>query len=120
MNSYFRGKINVVLDLSNYATKTELEHATGINTSDIAAKRDIITLETWVDKLEISKLTSVPTTTIEKIFETAPVFMWNTALRGIFNLFSSGVFLLFLTKFVFCNEDCPLGYNSIKFFPGLY
>ena len=45
LNSYFRGKINVVLDLSNYATKTELEHDTGINTSDLAAKRDFITLE---------------------------------------------------------------------------
>ena len=38
-DSHVRDKVKVVLDLSNYATKKELEHAAGIDTSDIAAKK---------------------------------------------------------------------------------
>ena len=43
-------KVKVVLDLS-YATKNELEHATSIDTSNLAAKKDFIALKTKVDKL---------------------------------------------------------------------
>ena len=35
-------KIKVELDLSNYATNKELEHATGIDTSDLAAKKILL------------------------------------------------------------------------------
>ena len=38
-----------------------LEHATGIDTSDLAAKEDYITLKVEVDKLDINKLVNVPT-----------------------------------------------------------
>ena len=34
---HIRNKIKLELDLSNYATKKELEHETGIDTSDLAA-----------------------------------------------------------------------------------
>ena len=46
--------------MSNYATKKKLEHATGIDTSDLAAKKDFIVLKAEVDKLNINKLTNVP------------------------------------------------------------
>ena len=36
---HIRDKVKVVLDLSNYATEKELKHATGIDTSDLAAKK---------------------------------------------------------------------------------
>ena len=39
----------------------KLEHATGIDTSDLAAKKDFIALKAEVDKLDINKLTNVPT-----------------------------------------------------------
>ena len=39
-DSRIRDKVKV-LDLSNYATKKELDHVTGINTSDLAAKKDL-------------------------------------------------------------------------------
>ena len=58
---YYRDKVKVALELSSYATKKELEHATGIDTSDLAAKRDFIALKAEVDKLDINKLTNVPT-----------------------------------------------------------
>ena len=41
--------------MSNYATKKELEHATGIDTSDLTVKKD------FIDKLDINKLTNVST-----------------------------------------------------------
>ena len=59
--SHIRNKVKVVLDLANYATTKELEHATGIDKSDLAAKKDFIALEAEVDKLDINKLTNVPT-----------------------------------------------------------
>ena len=41
--------------MSNYATKKELEYATGIDTSDLAVKKG------FIDKLDINNLTNVPT-----------------------------------------------------------
>ena len=60
-DSHIRDKVKVVLNLSNYATKKELGHATGIDTSDLTAKKDFIALKAEVDKLDINKLTNVPT-----------------------------------------------------------
>ena len=47
MNQYFPkpyrtfgGNINVKVDLSNYTTKTDLENATAVDTSKLAAKSD--------------------------------------------------------------------------------
>ena len=55
------GWVNVVLDLSNYATKQELNDATGVDTFNLAAKRDFVALKVEVDKLDINKLVNVPT-----------------------------------------------------------
>ena len=45
---HIRDKVKVVLDLSSYATKKELEHPEGIDTSDLAAKKDFIALKVKV------------------------------------------------------------------------
>ena len=37
--SRIRDKVKAVLVMSNYATKKELDHATGVDTSDLAAKK---------------------------------------------------------------------------------
>ena len=47
--------------MSNYATKKELGHATGIDTSDLPAKKNFIALKAELGKLDINKLTNVPT-----------------------------------------------------------
>ena len=47
--------------MSNYATKKEFNHVTGVDTSDLAAKKDFIALKAEVDKLDINKLTNVLT-----------------------------------------------------------
>ena len=60
-DSHIRDKAKVVLDLTNCATKKELEHATGIDISDLATKKDFIALKAEVDKLDIKKLANAPT-----------------------------------------------------------
>ena len=56
----FGGDINVKVDLSNYATKTDLKNISHINVSSYALKSNLASLTTEVDKLDIGKLTSVP------------------------------------------------------------
>ena len=56
----FGGDINVKVDLSNYATKTDLKNISHIDVSKYALKSNLASLKTEVDKLDIDKLTSVP------------------------------------------------------------
>ena len=56
----FGGNINVKVDLSNYATKTDLKNVTHVDTSNFALKTNLASLKTEVDKLDIDKLVPVP------------------------------------------------------------
>ena len=56
----FRRNKNVKLDLSNYATKTDLKNVTHADTSSFALKTNLANLKTEVDKLGIDKLVPVP------------------------------------------------------------
>ena len=56
----FGGKINVKVDLSNYATKTDLKNVTHVDISSFALKTNVANLKTKVDKLDIDKLVPVP------------------------------------------------------------
>ena len=51
----FGGDINVKADLSNYATKADLKNATGIDTSKLAAKSDLVSLKAEVNKIDVDK-----------------------------------------------------------------
>ena len=44
-DSHIRDKVKAVLDFSSYVTKKQLEHATGVDTSDLAAKKTFYCLE---------------------------------------------------------------------------
>ena len=52
--------INLKVDLSNYAPKTDLRNETHIDTSRFALKTNLASLKTEVDKLDIGKLAPVP------------------------------------------------------------
>ena len=52
--------INVKVDLSTYATKTDLKNATGIDISKLAAKPDLVSLKAEKDKLDIDRLVPFP------------------------------------------------------------
>ena len=56
----FGGKINVKVELSNYATKTDLKNVTRVDTSSFALKTNLANLKTEVDKSDIDKLAPVP------------------------------------------------------------
>ena len=56
----FRRNINVKVNLSNYATKTDLKNISQVDTSRFALKANIVNLQTEVDKLDIDKLPLVP------------------------------------------------------------
>ena len=56
----FGENINVKVDLSNYATKTDLKNVTHIDTSSFALKTNLASLKTEVDKLDIDKLVPIP------------------------------------------------------------
>ena len=57
----FGGDINVKVDLSNYATKTDLKNILHIDTSSFALKLNLASLKTEVNKLDMDKSKSLPT-----------------------------------------------------------
>ena len=48
----FGGNINVKVDLSNYATKSDIKNISHVDTSSFASKSNLVSLKTEVDKLE--------------------------------------------------------------------
>ena len=53
--------IKVELDLTNYATKTNLKNITHVDVSSFASKTNLAALETEVDKIDVDKLKTTPT-----------------------------------------------------------
>ena len=59
-NSHFGDSIKVKIDLSKYATKTDIENISHVDTSSFALKTNLANLKTEVDKLHIDKLPPIP------------------------------------------------------------
>ena len=53
--------VKVELDLTSYATKTELKNITHIDVSSFASKTNLAALKTEVDKIDADKLKTTPT-----------------------------------------------------------
>ena len=49
------------LDLTNYATKTDLKNITHVDVSSFASKSNLAALKTEVDKIDTDKLRAAPT-----------------------------------------------------------
>ena len=58
-NSHFGDSIKVKIDLSNYATKTDIKNISHIDTSSFALKTNLANLKTEIDKLDIDKLVPI-------------------------------------------------------------
>ena len=56
----FGRDINVKVDLSNYATKTDLKNVSHVDVSSFALKSNLVSLKTEVDKIDADKLKTVP------------------------------------------------------------
>ena len=54
------GDINVKVDLSNYATKTDLKNVSHVDVNSFALKSNLASLKTEVDKIDADKLKTVP------------------------------------------------------------
>ena len=59
-NSHFGDSIKVKIDLSNYATKTDIKNISHVDTSSFELKANSSSLKTEVDKLDIDKLVPIP------------------------------------------------------------
>ena len=56
----FGRNVNVKVDLSNYATKTDIKDISHGDTSSFGLKTNLANLKTEVDNLDIDKLVSIP------------------------------------------------------------
>ena len=52
--------IKAELDLTNYATKTDLKNITHVDVSSFASRTNLVALKTEVDKIDADKLKTVP------------------------------------------------------------
>ena len=57
----FSNNVKVELDLTNYATKTDLKKITHVDVSNYASKTNLAALKTEVDKRDVDKLKTTPT-----------------------------------------------------------
>ena len=55
----FEENIEVKVDLSKYATKTDLKNVTRVDTSSFVLKTNFASLKTEVDRLDIDKLAPI-------------------------------------------------------------
>ena len=55
------GRVKVESDWSNYSTKRDLKHATGVDISKFAKNVDLANIKRDIDKLDIDKLKNVTT-----------------------------------------------------------
>ena len=67
MSNYFRrhykrfdGDISVKVDLSNYATKTDLKNVSHVDVSSFALQSNLASLKNQVDKIDADRLKTVP------------------------------------------------------------
>ena len=56
----FVGNINVKVDISNYARKSDIKNISHVDSSSVALKANLASLKTEGDKLYIDKLVPVP------------------------------------------------------------
>ena len=55
-HTHSKNKLDVELDLPNYATKSDFKNATGADTSDFAKKVDLASVKLDIDKLVLINL----------------------------------------------------------------
>ena len=56
----FDGDMSVKVDLSNYATKTDLKNVSHVDVNSFALQSNLASLKTEVDKIDADKLKTVP------------------------------------------------------------
>ena len=100
----FGRNINVEVDLSNYATKTDLKNVTHVDTSSFALKTNLATLKIEADQLEIDKLAPVST----DLSKLSTVVKSDVAKKDVYDKLGAKVNNIDTSDFVLktnCNTD---------------
>ena len=92
----FGGNINVKVDLSNYATKTDLKNVTHVDTSNFDLKTNLARLKTEVDKLDIDKLAPV----LVDLSKLSDVVKNNIVEKTVYDKLASKVYNIDTSEFV--------------------
>ena len=87
--------IKVKLDVSNYATKTDIKNISHVDTLSFALKTNLASLKTEVDKLEIDKLVAVDLRKLSDVVENDVVkkTVYDKLVANVNNIDTSGVVL---------------------------
>ena len=93
----FDEDMNVRVDLSNYATKTDLKNISHVDTSSFALKSNLASLKTEVDKLDIDKLVPVPV----DLSKLSDVVKNDVAKKAVYNKLVAKVNSIDTSAFVF-------------------
>ena len=88
----FGGDINVKVDLSNYATRSDIKNISHVDTSSFALKRNLGNLKTEVDKLDIDKLKPVPID-LSKLSNVVKTDVYDKLVTKVNNVDTSGFVL---------------------------
>ena len=92
----FGGNINVKVDFSNYATKTDLKNVTHVDTSSFTLKTNLASLKTEADKLYIDKLAPVPL----NLSQLSDVVKNNVAKKAVYDQLAAKVNNIDINDFV--------------------
>ena len=92
----FGGDINVRVDLSNYATKTDIKNISHVDISRFALKSNLGSLKTEVDKLDIDILVLAPVD-LSKLSDVvknddAKKAVYDTLVAKVSSIDTSGIF----------------------------
>ena len=106
--------VTVDLQLEGVATKKDLEGKTRVETSSFALKTNLSALKTEVDKLDITKLGTLPTDVAKLTNKVANDLVEKTPKTNINNL-KTKVDNIDLTKYVLkSNYDTKIGNIELK------
>ena len=106
--------VTVDLQLEGVATKKDLEGKTHVETSSFALKTNLSALKTEVDKLDITKLGTLPTDVAKLTNKVANDLVEKTPKTNINNL-KTKVDNIDLTKYVLkSNYDTKIGNIELK------
>ena len=86
----FGRDINVKVDLSNYVTKLDLKNATGVDTSKLVAKSDLVSVKAKVDKINLDKLKTVPVDLSELSNDLVKKIVFDKLVAKVNNIDTSG------------------------------
>ena len=111
----FGGNVNVKVDLSNYATKADLNNISHVDTSSFAHKTNLASLKTEADKLNIDKLVTAPVdlskwSNVAKN-EVAKKTVYDQLVAKVNNIDTSG----FVLKTKYCADKLKLNLDTSNF-----